>query len=613
MQQMRDSGDQGLIMPIPDNLKLMQPSPQEISPEKELGRSIALVSFIFCAVLCAFLAVNHFAGNAADPIQSPKLTDLKALLVKQPRNDALKKEIRALDLDLRQKLDRHLALETTGAWMLAGGLALFLISVKTAYFRKKLPRPPKKVSSLSSETLAMIQSTAAAGAVGVVLLSVGWVWTNHSPTLLMAQQTKTNALATAVAPAVPMPTTPFPDAAEIKGQWTRFRGPDGSGISAFSNAPVQWNGTNGEGIVWKVKTPISGPNSPVIWGDKLFCTGATAQKREVYCYDALTGKLIWQKALASVPGAPAEAPTVMEDSGGFAASTAATDGRRVYVVFANADVAAFDYQGNQVWGTNMGKLENSYGYATSLILYQNRLLIQNDQGTAKDGKSKLLALDTATGKSVWETPPRPVGNSWSTPLLINAAQKDQVITCGNPWVISYDASNGTELWRAQALYGEVTPSPIFNDGIVYTAMDGENLCAIKPDGTGDVTKTHIAWKADEGLPDIVSPFCDGKRVYVTSAGGAVTCYNAKDGKKLWSKEYDVPYKASPAMSGDRVYMFNDKGECVIIQAADEYNEIARPGLGEEVLSSPAIADGRLYIRGKTNLFCLGAKMTAAAK
>ncbi len=600
-------------MAIPNNLNSTQPSSLEISPEKELGKRIAVVSFVFCLVLSVFLVANHFAGKAADPIQSPKLTALKAELVKQPKNDALKKEIRALDLDLRRKLDRHLALETTGAWMLAGGLALFLISIKTAAFRKKLPRPPKKVSGLSTESRAMIQSSVAAGAVGVVLLGIGWIWTQQSPTLLVAQKTSTNALAAVVAAAVPMPTTPFPDAAELKGQWPRFRGPDGSGISAFSNAPVQWNGTNAEGVLWKVKTPISGPNSPVIWGDKLFCTGATAQKREVYCYDALTGKLLWQKAVTPAPGAPTEPPTVMEDSGGYAASTAATDGRRVYAIFANADVAAFDYQGNQVWGTNMGKMDNSYGYATSLILYQNRLLIQNDQGAAKDGKSKLIALDTATGKMVWETQPRPVPNSWSTPLVINAAQKDQVITCGNPWVISYDASNGTELWRAQALYGEVTPSPIFNDGIVYTAMDGENLSAIKTDGTGDVTKTHIAWKADEGLPDIVSPFCDGKRVYVVSSGGTVTCYNAKDGKKLWNKEFEVTYKSSPAMSGDRVYLFNDKGECVIIQAADEYKEIARPGLGEEILSSPSFADGRLYIRGKTNLFCLGTKLTAAAK
>lgn len=606
-------GDQGLIMAIPNNLTASQPPAPETSPGKELGRRIALVSFVFCLVLCAFLVANHQAGKAADPIQSPRLTGLKAALVKQPKNEGLKKEIRALDLDLRSKLNRRLALETTGAWMLAGGLAVFLISIKTAAFRKKLPRPPKKVSSLSAENRAMIQSSGAAGAFGLVLLGVGWFWTSTSPTLLVAQQGKTNALAGAVAAAVPMPATPFPDAAELKGQWPRFRGPDGSGISAFSNAPVQWNGTNGEGVLWKMRTPISGPNSAVIWNDKLFCTGATSQKREVYCYDALTGKLLWQKAVTSAPGAPAESPTVMEDSGGYAASTAATDGRRVYVVFANADVAAFDYQGNQVWGTNMGKLENSYGYATSLILYQNRLLIQNDQGAAKDGKSKLFALDTATGKMVWETQPRPVGNSWSTPLVIHAAQKDQVITCGNPWVISYDASNGTELWRAQALYGEVTPSPIFHDGIVYTAMDGENLCAIKPDGTGDVTKTHIAWKADEGLPDIVSPFCDGKRVYVVSSGGAVTCYNAKDGKKLWNKEFEVPFKSSPAMSGDRIYLFNDKGLCVIIQAADEYKEIARPDLGEEILSSPAFADGRLYIRGKTNLFCLGAKLTAASK
>jgi len=311
--------------------------------------------------------------------------------------------------------------------------------------------------------------------------------------------------------------------------------------------------------------------------------------------------------VADVPGTDPEPPTVMEDSGGYAPSTPATDGRRVYAMYANGDVAAFDYSGNPVWAINLGKLDNSYGHSTSLEQYQDRLLIQLDQGGAKDGKSKLLALDTATGKTVWQSPVRPVPNSWSTPIVVQANQRAQVITCANPWVISYDPTNGTELWRAQALYGEVTPSPIFAGGFVITVNEGEKISAIKPDGTGDVTKTHIAWSADEGLPDICSPVSDGKQVYLVTSGGTVTCYDLTSGKKLWDKEFEIGFKASPSIAGDRLYLFCDKGLAIQLQTGPEFKELNRSEMGEEILASPAFADGRFFVRAKETLFCIGGK------
>jgi outer membrane protein assembly factor BamB len=352
--------------------------------------------------------------------------------------------------------------------------------------------------------------------------------------------------------------------------------------------------------------PISGPNSPVLWGNRLFLVGANKSKREIYCFDAASGKIVWQKPVEAKSADP-EPPTVMEDSGGFAPSTAATDGRRVYAIFATGDVAAFDLEGKPVWAKNLGKPDNSYGHASSLEIHQNRLLIQFDQGTGKDGKSRLLSLDAQTGEIAWQSPPRPVPNSWSTPIVIQTGPREQIITCAKPWVIAYDPANGSEIWRAEVLYGEVTPSPIFSAGLVFTVMEGEKLSAIRPDGTGDVTKTHVAWSGEDGLPDICSPLSDGQRIYLLTTGGTVTCYDIATGKKLWEKETELSCHSSPSLAGDRIYILSDKGPGLVIQAGPEFKEIARTELGEEVLSTPAFADGRVYIRAKQHLFCLATK------
>lgn len=582
----------------------------------DLSRRMAWVCGAFSAIMVILLFINYLHGRSADPIQSQRLAELKAALVKAPRDEKLKEQIRTLDLDLRQKYDRHMALGHTGAWLLGAGLIGFLAAIKTATARTKLPRPAKRVFSLDADTAAVLRQTGAVGGLAVVIAGGALLWTASTPSLLVAKSTPSsistngtaeNSLAAAVPPPTSTPLSPYPAPEEIRTNWTRFRGPNGDGISIHTNAPIAWDAQSGDGIRWKVKVPLSNPNSPVIWGNRLFLTGANSQKRELYCYETTSGKLLWQKAVANIPGTDPEPPAVTDDPGGFAAATAAVDGRRVYAIFANGDVAALDFAGSQVWAINLGKPDNSYGLASSLVLYKDKLLVLFDQGAAKDKKSKLLAFDAATGAKAWETEARPVPNSWATPVVFSAAGKDQIVTSGNPWVISYDPATGSEIWRAQALYGEITPSPIFAAGLVFTAMDGEKLSAIKPDGTGDVTKTHVAWSADEGLPEIVSPLCDGKRIYVTSPSGAVTCFEAQTGKKLWAKEFDVPFKSSPALSGDRIYHFNDQGTCIIFKAADEYQEIAQPKLAEEVQASPVFADGCLFIRAKTNLFCLGPK------
>ncbi len=587
-------------------------APAGVEPWRHGAKLTAIIALSFSLVIAVLLLINFYQSRHFDPINSAELIALRAALAKEPGSDALKNQIRQTDLQLRQKVVRRQALSQQAGWLLVIGMGVFLVAIKPLLYRKKLPRPAKRQASAELELRAAVRNSWGVAGFAVVALSAAGFWAGHTssaltPTRLAASEPAPTSAAPAPEPPKVAPSTPFPTDAEIQQNWPRFRGPSGSGVSTNAQVVTRWDLQTGENILWKSAVPIFGPNSPVLWGNRLFMTGATAKKCEIYCYDADTGKLLWQSALAKLPGESDEPPTVSEDVGGFASSTAATDGRRVYAIFANGNLAALDYDGKTVWAFNLGKPDNSYGHASSLELFENRVLVLFDQSNGKDGKSKLLAFDTATGNKVWESAPRPVPNSWATPILIHAANRNQVITCGNPWVISYDPANGTEFWRAKVLYGEVTPSPISANGLVFTVMEGEKLSAIKPDGSGDVTKSHILWQAEDGLPEIPSPVCDGQHVYLITSSGLLTCYNAADGKKLYEKDLEQSIKASPAVAGNHLYLWTDKGLCIVAETGAEYKEVGRSDLGEDVLASPAFLGNRMFIRAKKNLFCLGPK------
>jgi outer membrane protein assembly factor BamB len=572
----------------------------EPAPWKGAGMRTAIVSGAFCLLVVALLVVNHFREKRSNPLNHPQMIELKQKLSANSNDEALKKEIRALDLKLRESQLRRVTMNRWGAVLLLGGVVVFLVSIKPATTQKKMSKPVKRTTEaylreVGQTRHALLVSSALA--VGVTVFAA-----NQSETFLgnpAGTQAEKPAVATPAAPS-------FPSLAELKANWPRFRGPLGAGIAAFTNIPTTWNGTNGQNIVWKVEPPLYSPSSPVVWGDHIFLTGASATERAVYAYD-LNGKLLWTGKV-DPKRTHAEPPTVMEDTGGFGPSTPYTDGRRVYAIFANGDVAAFDFSGKQVWARNLGPFENTYGHASSLEMFQDRLIVQADQGAAaKDNKSKIYALDAATGQTVWETAPRPVPNSWATPIVIHDGKQDLLIANGDPWVMAYNPVSGVEIWRAKAMGGEVLPSPVYSDGIVFTAVETVKLRAIKVDGAGDITANNILWSAEEGLPDITGPLCDGPRVYLISSSGTMTCYDAKNGKKLWEHDIDFTVKGCATLVGDLIYVIGDAGNSVILRAGGEYQEVARSGLGEEVLSTAAIADGRLYIRGRKSLFCIGVK------
>jgi len=396
----------------------------------------------------------------------------------------------------------------------------------------------------------------------------------------------------------------LPTPEEYAANWPRFRGPDGSGVFAKGEVPLPCDVKTGANIAWIVEVPAPGFSSPVVWGERVFLSGGDAAKRTVMCFDANSGKLRWQREVPKTAKSPEnfEVP----DQCGMAASTVATDGRRVFAIFADGDLAALTFDGEVAWSKSLGIPKNQYGHATSLLTWQDRVIVQFDQGEADDKLSKIFAFDSATGAAVWEKP-RPVGESWATPIAFDSAGGPQLLTLGNPWAISYSPKDGAELWRADCLDGEVTPSPVFAGGALFIISPTHALMSVRPDGHGDVTKTHVGWKAEDGIPDVTGPVTNGELIFVVDSAGMLTCYDAKNGSKQWEHELGEEVAASPAIVGKRVCLFTKKGTLVAVDVGREFNESGRSRMGEPVFASPAFTPGKIFVRGAKHLICIGAK------
>jgi outer membrane protein assembly factor BamB len=571
----------------------------------------AAVAAVFTLVVCAMLLWEYGHRLKEDPLELRAFRELKIQLIEQPKDEQLKEQIREWDIVWRERYFRQQKFAAMGSWLLVGGVVVFLISAKSAAtLHKRLPNPGPQTVPQDRETKVARAARWSVAGLAVVLTGSAVALSLSIRTELPRDAKQLAALLKPqpVAEPKPVPEPGFLSDEETRRMWTRFRGPGGAGISAYTNVPDLWDGGSGKNILWKTAVPLPGNNSPVVCSGRVFLSGATETERQVYCFDADTGKLLWRK---DVPSTPQSRRTPLEvlDQTGYAAPGTTTDGRRVFAIFANGDLAAFDFEGNPTWSRSFGIPENAYGHSSSLIMYRDWLLVQFDQGSSgKDAKSRLYALKNTTGDTVWEVR-REVPNSWASPILIQHEGRDQVITCADPWVIAYDPSDGSEIWRAKVLRDDVGPSPVYANGLVHVGNEYCEWSVIRPDGEGDVTDSHVVWTAMDGLPDCCSPLVTDQYVFLVPPSAMLACLDVTNGELLWEKEFeDDFFTSSPSLVGDRVYLISNEGRMWIFRPTrEECQVVGQAELGEGCVTSPAFQDGRIYIRGEQHLFCIAAQ------
>lgn len=413
-------------------------------------------------------------------------------------------------------------------------------------------------------------------------------------------------------------------------EWPQFRGPDASGHASADGLPIHWS--ESENIRWKTAIPGDGHSSPVISGREIWLTtavevplSAEEQKArlaklssnpnglelagelslQALCVDRETGAVTKQIKLFRVAN-----PEPKHALNSYASPTPILEAGRLYCHFGTYGTAAIDTQtGKLLWKNEEHHVDHQNGPGSSPALWKN-LLIINFDGT---DKQYVAALDKATGKTVWTTKrsgemheKADFQKAYCTPSVIETERGPQLISPGANWVYSYDPATGKELWKAS--YGmlgfSTVPRPIFGNGLVYisTSFIQPRLLAVRYDGTGDVTKTHIAWQQDGQMPQKPSMILVGDGLYFVNDKGIAFCLDAKTGTERWKERVSGQFSSSPIFAGGRLYFFSQEGRTLVLQPGDEYRLLAENQLNGGIMASPAVAGQALFLRTETHLY-----------
>ncbi len=457
----------------------------------------------------------------------------------------------------------------------------------------------------------------------------------------------------------------IPQATAAEALWPQFRGLGGLAVSGAGKPPVHFG--PGSNVFWKTSLP-PGHSSPCVSGDRIFLTALNEGALETLCLDRKAGHVQWRRA------APASKVESTHRIGSPAASTAATDGRAIYVYFGSVGLLAYDLEGKEKWRHPLPPPVVEFGTGTSPILAGNLLILVCDQ----DQGSFLLAVDKNTGKQVWRTERPEFRRSFSTPFVWRQDGDEELVVPGSIWLRSYNLKDGSERWSFSGTSRVANSSPTAGDGLLFSAswnigsdpgdrismqpfdqfasandkdkngsltreeipagpirdrfsqMDlnkdgdvipaewqtmaemfvkaGNAVLAIRPGGKGDITATHLAWKATRSLPYVCSPVYYDGRLYTVKNGGLASCYEARTGKPLYQDErLDAAgdYYASLVAGGGKIYAASQKGVLVVWETGDQLEIVARNDLKEQVMATPAIVDDKLYVRTEAHLYAFG--------
>ena len=413
--------------------------------------------------------------------------------------------------------------------------------------------------------------------------------------------------------------------------WAQWRGPAFNGTSPEKNLPTEWSAESG--VKWKVALPGPSGSTPAIWGDSIFITSPDADKNLLLlCYGKKDGALRWKQVLG--------ASAVAKGKGNMASSSPLTDGKTVWALFGTGDLAALDFSGKILWKRDLaadyGKFAINWIYGSSPLLYEGKLYIPVLQrspapedypglaGAGGERESYLLALDPATGKTLWKQV-RPSDakleslESYATPVPHVSGGKTQLLVVGGDFISGHDPATGAELWRGFGINPEkgewmrLVPSAVSaGDVAIICGPKKHALLAFHTDGSGDVSESKLAWKFDEKhTPDVCTPaYWDGKLFALDGDSHTLTCLDPKTGDKKW--QGDVPERStvircSPTVADGKIYCTNEKGTTYVFDAAGHECKLiaTNPLPDQDVRGSLAVSDGHLYLRGGTSLYCIG--------
>lgn len=569
-------------------------------------RRLSVVFAVFVVVVAGVMLAGRFLKKADEPWYSADLAQARQALHADPKNEALKGPVRELDRELRRGYFRNLERNRWGAWLLLGGGMAWVLSARwaAAVAGRGVVRGPWEAPDREATRRKAARTLAVVGGVSAVLMLAAGLAAGVRLPRVAVPVAVAGGGAGGAPEAEVAPMAGAPDPALLARQWPRFRGYDGGARVEAAGIPLTWNVKTGEGVRWKASVPLKGYSSPVVWENRVFVTGGNREQRRVFAFDASSGEAVWVRSLT--PSNAVEEAIVPPDLSGQAASTPAVDAERVYAVFATGELGALSHAGDLVWSRRLDVSENGYGYAASLVAWGDRLLVQVDLATAEDGKSVLLALDARTGKESWRAR-RPVGAGWTTPILAEHVGRMQVVTAGDPWLMGHDLADGSEIWRARVLGGELAPSPVHDRGRIIATSPGHAFLAVRMDGSGDVTGTHVVWKLEEEVPDVPTPTVSGELLFSAGTDGTVICRDAATGEKLWDHAFEWEVQASPLAVGGRIYLFGQPGNVAVFEAGRAYVGLADFEMGEDIYATPAVAGDLLVIRTDKNLYGIGGR------
>jgi len=393
----------------------------------------------------------------------------------------------------------------------------------------------------------------------------------------------------------------------VGDEWSRFRGPDGTGQSDADGIPTTWTKKD---YKWRVKLPGIGHSSPVVWGEQVFVTSAIQEDstRIIRCLKTTDGSVTWEKSFAAMT-------FDLANSTAYDTASPTVDESHIYMAWGTPDeyaVVAFDKQeGKEVWRRDLGPYNGDHGSGASPIVFEDMLIVPNDQ----TGPSSTIALDRMTGKTRWQVDRRMVKTAYSTPFIYKSEDgpAQLIQACSAHGVGGLDPRSGKLYWELGDVFGEirVVGSPVAAAGLIFAQCGGggvgRRMIAVKPGNPADGTKAEVAYDIEGSLPYVPTPVARDNLLFIISDKGVATCIDAPTGDRLWRERVGGAYFASPIRVGDRIYCVSRAGEMVVLAASDQYNLLGRVDLEEPSHSTPAVAGGVMYLRTFSHLMAIGGK------